>query len=106
MNGKPKITEEQTTRILRALAPGRWIKGKDLARLAGVSPRLIRAVAEETGKVISSQDGYKLTALATDEEIQAARHDLYSRASHIRQRADRLSSELLARVTGRAEVLI
>ena len=50
-------------------------------------------VAEETGEVISSQAGYKLTCNASPEDIRIALADLYSRANHIYARARLLESK-------------
>ena len=94
---KPKLKQPDVDRVLYALRHGRWIKGRKLCAQTGVAYRLIRAIAQETGKIISSQRGYKLTAHATPEELQEAHADLVSRAAKIKNRANLLERQITAR---------
>lgn len=87
MKGKPTINQPDIDRVLRALAHGQWMKGREVTRLHGIPFRKIRAVAEQTGEIISGQKGYKLTRYATPEERNACIADLESRANHMRARA-------------------
>lgn len=89
MNSRPTVDEAARDRVLTALAGGRWIKARELSARFGIPSRLIRAVAEETGDVISGQRGYKLARHATPKEIEAAIADLESRVLHLSARANR-----------------
>lgn len=99
--GRPKIDPADANRIYAILEGGRWVKGRELAERARVPVRLIRAIAEETGAIISSQAGYKLTKKATRQEIEISIADLRSRAEHINARANRLTEYLYSRAAGR-----
>ena len=90
MKGKPRIRPEDATRLKQVLACGRWIKGRELVSRFGFNHRIIRAIAEETGEIISGQQGYKLASLATDDELKRALADLESRANHIMARAGKV----------------
>ena len=96
--GRPsKPTQDDIHRLTMALSPGHWIKGRDLQRNLGFPTRMIRAVAEATGEVISGELGYKLTTRASSVEIEIARADLLSRARHIDARARKLQRVLTER---------
>lgn len=88
MKGKPKITKADVRILRRTLADGQWHKSKDIP----LTHRKIRLVCEYYPKrVLSGQQGYKLTCYATHEEIQHAVRDLKSRVRHINRRADALA---------------
>lgn len=91
---KPKVSQQDIDLILSVLSHGRWMKGRHMCKIPGVKARMIRAVAEHTGKVISGQKGYKLTDAATGGELEAARNDLESRANHLFDRARKISAEI------------
>lgn len=95
---KPRAQPADISRIKTVLREGNWIKGRDLARMANVPRRLIRAAAEETGEIISSQQGYKLAVKASADELVQAQNDLLSRSAHLRSRANRLGMMLRHRV--------
>lgn len=94
---KPKLKQPDVDRVLYALRHGRWVKGRKLCAQTGVAYRLIRAIAQETGEIISSQQGYKLTEHATPEELAAAHADLVSRATKIHRRASLLEWQIKQR---------
>jgi hypothetical protein len=89
-----KLNPEHAERIRHALAGGAWIGRRLLATIARVPERSIRLFAEMTGEVISSQRGYKLKSLASEDEIMASIRDLESRARHLQARADDLWASL------------
>ena len=84
---KPTPTNEQCEYLAHLLADGRWHKGRTL-RMNG---RLIRAAcAEQPGRFLSSQKGYKLVRFATEAEIDESVADLRSRIKHLTARAEGL----------------
>ena len=94
---KPEMTKEKYEKVINALTHvpfDGWIKGKDIKQVFGIDSRMVRMVAEETGEVISTQQGYKLTSYASRKEIRIALADLHSRVSHIIARANLLESKL------------
>lgn len=84
-------TPEDVAAVTQALArtDRRWIKGRELARLAGVPGRKIRLVAQHTGEIISGQQGYCLTERATWGELSQSRRDLESRARQMVERGQK-----------------
>lgn len=74
------------------LSRGQWVKGDRLAHETGVNRRLIRAMAEETGCLISGQNGYKRTDLGTADELEHALNDYRSRANKLNARAGKTES--------------
>ena len=86
---KPQLRREHVHEVKRALSAGHWLKGREIEARSRIPTRLIRAVAEDTGQVISGPNGYKLIACASNEEIELAIADLESRIKHLQARADR-----------------
>jgi hypothetical protein len=81
---KPKINKADVQLLQRALVDGKWHKSKTIPLLH----RKIRLICEKyPNKVMSGQQGYKLTRFATKEEIQHAVRDLLSRCAHMSRRA-------------------
>ncbi len=79
---------EMMDRFLVQLQDGQWHKAKDLSWSLHTSDRVIRAMAEQSsGRVISGQEGYKLTRYATNDEIDHAEGWLISQANKMKARA-------------------
>ena len=82
-------------RTKEALAlSGGWLTLKPMLETMGEDPedtsvqRQVRSAISSTGDIISnSQQGYKLTRMATSEEIRHAVNDLRSRADDLERRA-------------------
>lgn len=76
-------------RVLELLQDGQWHRAKTIcAELDGLNERALRQVAEESrGAVISGQHGYKLTRLATNDEIDHAERWLLSQSQAMKARA-------------------
>ena len=71
-----------------ALRDGRWHTARQLADATGLPDRVARMCAEASeGRVISGQQGYKLTACATPGEIHHACAWLLSQAARMTDRA-------------------
>lgn len=85
--GKPKVRPDDIEAVKNALKWGFWMKGRVIRQHYGITTRKVRAVAEATGDIISSQAGYKLASAATEEELRIAIADLESRARHMLDRA-------------------
>jgi hypothetical protein len=65
-----------------------WVSARWLAHELGVDDRAIRAAAAASdGRIISGQQGYKLTRLATREELEAFVNPMQSQARKMQQRA-------------------
>lgn len=90
MNGKPAIDGMAKAAVDMALFGPGWRTSRELRERFGISPRIVRAVSEEFGEIISSHRGYKLARFATVEEIRRAHESLTSRARHILDHARRL----------------
>ena len=74
--------------LRRTLSDGKWHKGRTIP----IMHRKIRLICEYYPKrVLSGQQGYKLTKHASHDEIQYAVRDLKSRVRHINRRADPLA---------------
>lgn len=74
--------------LVNALRMGTWRKREELARQLGVSVRAIRdAASNASGEIVSGQNGLKLTACCTPEEIDNA---LQRMASQIHQMSMRV----------------
>lgn len=75
-------------RLIHVLADGRWYRAAELARMFTTTDRMIRRLADlSDGRVISGQNGYKLTRCATTEEIDHAEAWLLSQARKMTDRA-------------------
>lgn len=85
---KPKINKHDVKLLRRALVDGKWHKSKTIPLLH----RKIRLICEKyPDRVMSGQQGYKLTRFASKEEIQHAVRDLMSRCAHMTRRANALA---------------
>lgn len=74
--------------LIEALRGRGWMRAADLARALRANDRRIRQLANlAAGRVISGQQGYKLTAEATMEEIDRASAWLRSQAKEMTHRA-------------------
>ncbi len=73
--------------VEECLADGQWWTADALLRQCGVRPRELRQMAENTGELIGTGQGYKLTRLASKEELDAAVLSLRSRATKLLNRA-------------------
>lgn len=91
----PNLSHHDIERVRFALASGGWLKGREISKRFGIPGRLIRAVAEQTGEIISGQRGYRLVKFASAEEIRECIADLRSRAWHLEQRAAKYERHLL-----------
>ena len=91
---KPKVKREHCVKLWKLLSDGQFHKAKDLP----MNSRMIRAVCSEKPEhFLSTQQGYKLTKYATDEEIDIAVADLRSRIKHLDARASGLEWALTMR---------
>ena len=101
MSGSPKVTRQDKILLWQILSDGQFHKARDIAPRFGNKPgntRIIRAICEaEPDKFISTQQGYKRTDLATDDELMNARNDLLSRVSKMQARADAIDGVLYER---------
>jgi len=86
-------TPNQTAAVLAYLADGRWHTARQIEAATGVGPRLVRAIAETTGRIIGLVPGYKRLDLATQAEREHARKALISRARKLEARAKKLAPE-------------
>jgi hypothetical protein len=101
--GEIKINYEQAdldavTRVLMQTRV-RWLKAPELAEASGVADRVIRNMAEFTGRFVSGNDGYCILERAEPGEIAHHINSLRSRAKHILARASRV--ERRAQLTNR-----
>ena len=65
-----------------------WMRSRRLCDIMGTNERVLRQIADRSqGRVISGQQGYKLTRLATVEEIDHAERWLLSQARKMQERA-------------------
>jgi hypothetical protein len=83
----PKIAAEELAALEGFLeTAGGWVKAKEFPAPWG--ERRLRAAAHESeGRIISGQRGYKLTRLATIEEVQHAAAWLRHQAQAMQRRA-------------------
>lgn len=95
MTTRPTPSHHDIERVKFALACGGWMKGREITRRYGIPNRLIRAVAEATGEIISGQRGYRLVKFASAEEIRSSIADLRSRCRHLEARAQRLERHIV-----------
>lgn len=83
--------DDDVEKVEATLSDGIWRKSNQIKKLCGVSARDLRSMALETGKFIGSvHKGYKLTVLATDQEIDAFNASMASRVKNIYNRMDRV----------------
>lgn len=86
----PRVTRtaaEYLDRFLDALTDGRWHKAGELQTRLHTSDRVLRKCADlSAGRVISSDQGYKLIRFATLEEIDEAENRLRSQARRMLHR--------------------
>jgi len=80
---------EKVDRLLEVLQDGKWYTARELCRLLLVGDdRTIRKWADLSGgRVISTEQGYKLTRFATNDEIDHAENRLLSQARRMTERA-------------------
>ncbi len=70
--------------VYAILADGKWHRAKSF----GLNERVVRAIAERSdGKILGSQEGYKLTRSATVEEVAHVERWLTSQADKMKRRA-------------------
>jgi hypothetical protein len=75
-------------RMLEILSDGRWYRASELGRMLAMNDRTIRRLADlSDGRVISGQEGYKLTRHGTNAEIDHAEAWLLSQARKMTDRA-------------------
>ena len=78
---------DQIDALVSSLRGGEWLKAAAICRVTGLNDRQIRAAANASdGQVISGQSGYKLTALATQEEIAHAVNWMNHQANQMKKR--------------------
>lgn len=83
-----RTATEYLDRFLEALSDGRWHKAGGLAVQLRISDRVLRKCADlSQGRVISGQEGYKLTRFATADEADHAERWLLSQARKMTERA-------------------
>jgi len=79
---------EKVDRLLAVLSDGRWYRAKELERILHTNDRSIRKYADLSGgRVISTEQGYKLTYYATQAEVDHAEARLLSQARKMTERA-------------------
>ncbi len=80
--------ERLTEAFLNALRDGAWHRGRDLCRQLETDERTIRKIADRSsGRVISSDRGYRLIEFASNAEIDHAEARLLSQARRMTERA-------------------
>lgn len=84
--------------LAKALEDGKWHLAREIQGNTGITPRKVRSIAEHAGLLISGNDGYKLTALATIPELQHSVRSLFSRSRKIDERACKLSAVINERL--------
>jgi hypothetical protein len=85
----PAVDPTDLERFIRTLcdAPD-WIKARDLTRVLSFDDRYLRALASSSrGTIISGNRGYRLTRLATIQEIDRCTSTLRSQADAMTARA-------------------
>ena len=79
---------EKVNRLLNVLSDGRWYTAKELAQILLTDDRSVRKYADLSGgRVISTEQGYKLTRYATTDECDHAEARLLSQARKMTDRA-------------------
>lgn len=87
----PKVDHIEVDGLIYALSHGRWATAKELAQIA--SERRLRAIANASrGRIIGGQLGYKLSALATIDEIKHACNWLRHQARLMMDRANEIET--------------
>lgn len=82
---------QQGSRLTEALKDGQWHTAGCLSSSLGISDRSLRSAAERSGgAIISGQQGYKLTGMATQEEVSRAELWLRSQAVKMLGRASEI----------------
>lgn len=90
--------------MIEILSGAGWLSAKEICSRMGWAPseanrRIVRSMAEESGgRVISGQEGYKLTAEATSEEIHHAAAWLKAQAKKMLARASEIEEAYARRV--------
>ena len=78
---------EQIDALVSALSGGEWRKAFRITKETGLNDRQVRAAANASeGQVISGQQGYKLTKLATMDEIDHATAWMRKQANEMTKR--------------------
>jgi len=78
---------DQIDALVSSLRGGEWLKAAAICRVTGLNDRQIRAAANASdGQVISGQNGYKLTVLATQAEQDHAVNWIRHQAKRMLQR--------------------
>jgi hypothetical protein len=79
---------KQVDRLLELLGDGQWLKAGQIAKVTGWNDRKVRELADFSGgRVISGDQGYKMTRFASVEEIDHAEARLLSQARKMTERA-------------------
>jgi hypothetical protein len=82
----PKLTDTQ--RLFNYLWDGAYHTANDIQQALGIAPTEVRKIAAENpDEIIGLTRGYKLALFASEQEVIAAVHTLYSRARKIMDRA-------------------
>jgi len=89
----PAVDAADLALFIRSLADSAdWIKARELEVLTGFDDRKLRALASASqGDIISGSRGYRLTRLATIEEIDRCTSTLRSQADSMTARALQIS---------------
>lgn len=78
---------EQVDLLIESLSGGEWRKAFRISKETGLNERQLRAAANASdGQVISGQHGYKLTRLATADEIRHAINWMNKQANEMKRR--------------------
>ena len=98
--------------MIDILSRSGWLSAKEICIRKGLTPseanrRIVRSFAEESeGKVISGQEGYKLTAEATAEEIHHAAAWLRAQATKMLSRASSIEAVYAARKNPQGDLFL
>lgn len=94
---RPDVDDDQVHAFLGHVHAARgWITARSLRELTGHDERTLRELANRSrGAVISGQNGYKATDLATQAEVDHAVAWLRSQARAMQDRADQITAAAL-----------
>lgn len=92
-------TDRQIIRSYLMTTPSNeWTTARELEAWTGLSSRQIRQVAQDYPTLlVTGQQGYKLAAYASQQDLQEAVHHLLSRSEKLLTRAAHLSNYALSR---------
>lgn len=81
------VTQDDVENFVEHLAGKGWVFARELRAQLGLNDRHVRALAEGSkGRVLSGQQGYRLTAEATKDELERCINRQLAQASKTRAR--------------------